>query len=404
MRHCEATKPPPSKPALTLQEGLRQLANPPLQDSPPHWRKLCLQTRGGVNNLSYRELFNNIMHYGEFDRMPAIHWGGWGETCERWYGEGLPRDADQVAFFGADYMPAGLPINLGLLPAFEWKTLEETDSWAIVQQDDGVIAQHFKGKSSIPRYIDYTLKDRASWEDFKARLQPDPARIAPNIDEVIEQLKALDRPISVNTGSMVGFFRNWMGVENLAYICADDPTLLPEMCDFYSDTICWVLDQVLPKIKVDLGWGWEDICFRSGPLVSPKMFKQAAVPGYRKISDKLRAYGCDLHLIDCDGKIDDLVPLWLEGGVNVMFPIEIGVWNADPAAFRKQYGKELRIIGGINKFVLGQGPEAIDAELELRKPLMAEGGFIPLPDHLITPETPLDNVKYYIEAVRKMRF
>jgi uroporphyrinogen-III decarboxylase len=102
--------------------------------------------------------------------------------------------------------------------------------------------------------------------------------------------------------------------------------------------------------------------------------------------------------------IEDLVPLWLEGGVNVMFPIEIGVWNADPAAFRKQYGKELRIIGGINKFVLGQGREAIDAELELRKPLMAEGGFIPLPDHLITPETPLDNVKYYIEALRKLRF
>ena len=69
--------------------------------------------------------------------------------------------------------------------------------------------------------------------------------------------------------------------------------------------------------------------------------------------------------------------MWLEGGVNVMFPIEIGTWNADPMAFRREYGRELRILGGINKLALEQDRKAIDAEIERRKPLMAEGGFIP---------------------------
>jgi uroporphyrinogen decarboxylase len=163
------------------------------------------------------------------------------------------------------------------------------------------------------------------------------------------------------------------------------------------------LDIILPKVKVDLGWGWEDICFRTGPLVSPDIFKECAVPGYKKISSKLRDYGVDLHLIDCDGFIEDLVPHWLEGGVNVMFPVEIGVWNADPAAFRKKYGKELRVLGGINKLEIAKGPAVIDAEIERRLPFMKEGGFIPMPDHLIIPETSLENYKYYLEQIRKIR-
>jgi len=156
---------------------------------------------------------------------------------------------------------------------------------------------------------------------------------------------------------------------------------------------------------VDRHWlGWEDICFRTGPLVPPKVFKEAAVPAYRKIADKLLSYGVDLYAVDCDGRIDDLVPLWLEGGVNVLFPVEIGAWHADPMAFRKQYGRELRVLGGINKLVLEQDRAAIDAEIALRHPLMAEGGFVPLPDHLITPDTPLDNYRYYLDRLRGLRF
>jgi len=94
----------------------------------------------------------------------------------------------------------------------------------------------------------------------------------------------------------------------------------------------------------------------------------------------------------------------MSAGVNVMFPVEIGPWKADPYAFRKKYGKELRIFGGIDKLEIAKGPEAIDAEIARRLPLMKEGGFIPLPDHLITPETSLEDYKYYLEQIRKLRF
>jgi uroporphyrinogen decarboxylase len=203
---------------------------------------------------------------------------------------------------------------------------------------------------------------------------------------------------------MVGWTRNWMGVQNLAYACADDPDLIAEISDTVANLVCWAIDQVAGRVPIDLGLGWEDICFKSGPLVSPRIFEQCCVPAYRKVADKLTHHGCDLYMVDCDGKLDDLMPLWLEGGVNILFPVEIGTWQADPMAFRRRYGKQLRIYGGIDKRELTKGRAAIDAEVRRRMPLMKDGGFIPLPDHLIIPGTPLADYRYYLDRIGELRF
>ncbi len=357
--------------------------------------------------METRELFNAIMHYGEFDRMPVIHWKTWKETHARWVEEGLPEGKPEHEFLGAAPMSAGVGVNVGLLPGFEEEVLEDKGASVVKRQSDGVVAEHWKDKSCIPHFIDFTLKGGASgegWDEYKKRLQPDPSRVPADLDERIGRAKASGLPIAVGTGSMIGWIRNWMGVENLAYTCYDNRELLAEMVMTISDLICWQLDIILEKVTPDIGWGWEDICFRTGPLISPEIFAEVAVPGYRKISQKLRDAGCDLHLTDCDGMIDALVPHWLDGGVNVMFPIEIGSWNADPAEFRKRFGKELRIFGGIDKLTLERGREAIDAEIMRRVPLMKEGGFVPLPDHLIQPGVPLADYRYYLEEIGKLRF
>jgi len=354
--------------------------------------------------LTAQELWRNIMYYRDFDRMPVQHWLGWPETYERWYQEGFTRDVDEHKYFNSTPIHTWVSINIELYPPFEEEVIEETTEYRIYRQPDGVICKDWKEKSSIPHYIDFILKDASSWPEYKRRLQPDEARIPHDFKEQVEKAIKSDTPISVNTGSMVGWIRNWMGIENFSYLCYDDRDTLADMVDTISNLVCWALDFILPKVKVDCGWGWEDICFRTGPLISPEIFKEVAVPGYRKIADKMLEYGVDLYVVDSDGMIDHLVPHWLEGGVNIMFPIEIGAWKADPMAFRKKYGKELRIIGGIDKLVIPKGKMAIDEEIQRRLPLMKDGGFVPLPDHLITPETPLENYKYYLERIRELRF
>lgn len=355
----------------------------------------------GVNT---QELFHSIMHYGAFDRMPVWHWAGWGETIARWHKEGLPENANEHEFFNAEPMYATVPVNFGLFPLFQEETIEETDRCRIFRQVDGVVAQHFKNQSALPHYIDFLLKDRSTWHEYRKRLQPDPARIPENLDETAENLNKGGLPVAISTGSMIGWLRDWMGVQNFCITCCVDPEFVGEVANTIADLVCWGMDQVLPKIRVDMGWGWEDVCFKTGPLIQPDVFRRMVAPAYRKISDKLLSYGCDLHVVDCDGLIETLLPHWLDAGVNVMFPVEVGTWDADPMVYRRAYGKEMRFIGGINKLVLERDRRAIDDEIERRKPLMAEGGFTPLPDHIITPDTPLDNYKYYLDKIRQLRF
>lgn len=354
--------------------------------------------------MTSRELFREIMFYGDFDRMPVWHWTGWPETEKEWEEQGLKPDQNRHEYFKAEPLPWSVPFNVGLHPSFPVHTLEETEEYRIIQQGDGVIAKHWKNRSCIPQFLDFLLKDRRSWEEhYREKLQPHPNRIPKDFEAIAERMNASERPVSVGTASLMGWLRDWMGVVNFGYLQYDDPELLAEMVDTIANLVCWALDIVLPEIRVDIGWGWEDICGSSGPLISPEIFETYVVPGYRKIADKLHEHGVFLYLVDSDGQIDDLIPGWLEGGVNVMFPVQIQPMGTDPMALRRKYGKELRIIGGIDKLVLTQDEAAIDAEIERRLPLMREGGYIPLPDHLIVPGTPLKNYVYYLNRIRELR-
>ena len=121
---------------------------------------------------------------------------------------------------------------------------------------------------------------------------------------------------------------------------------------------------------------WEDICFKNGPLISPDVFREFVGPWYKKITDLTSSYGIEIVSVDCDGMIDSLIPIWLENGVNTMFPIEVGTWNASIAPWREKYGKQLRGVGGMNKTIFARDREAVDQEIERLKPLMALGGYI----------------------------
>lgn len=345
------------------------------------------------------------MHYGEFDRMPVIHWAGWSETRERWISEGMADRVDEHEYFNASPMWVGVGVNLDLFPAFEDETLEETDEYRIFRDHTGVVQKDWKHRSCIPHYIDFTLKEAKDWDEYKKRLQPDPGRVPSDLDKTIASAEESDLPICISTASMMGCIRNWMGVENMSYLMYDAQDVYADMVDTLAELTCWGIDRVVPRMKVkpDMGFGWEDICGKSGPLVSPEIFTKCVAPGYLKIRNKLDEYGIKLLGIDSDGDITALAGHWLDAGVNVQFPIEIGTWQADPMVFRKKYGKELRVIGGLDKLQLEKGPAAIDAEIERRIPLMKDGGFVVMPDHLITPGVSLADYKYYLEKIRSLR-
>ena len=346
------------------------------------------------------------MFYKGHDRMPVIHWAGWNETRERWIKEGMPADIYEHVYFQAvPFMYTIFPA-FGLYPEFEREIIEETGEYTVSREADGVVQKAWKHASNIPHYIDFTLKSAREWYLYKKKLQPDPARIPANVDELIATAENSGFALRFDVTSLMGGIRNWMGVENMCYLMYDDRDVFADMVNTLADLTCWGMDQIVPRMKSkpDIGFGWEDICGKSGPFVSPEIFDKCVAPGYTKIRNKLESYGVHLLGVDSDGDISALAGHWLDAGVNVLFPIEIGTWNADPMEYRRRYGKELRMIGGFNKLVLEKSHKEIDEEIEKRIPLMKEGGFLVMPDHVIPPGVSLENYKYYINRIRNLRF
>lgn len=136
-------------------------------------------------------------------------------------------------------------------------------------------------------------------------------------------------------------------------------------------------------------------------MISPAHFAEYMVPCYRKITDLLREHGVDVVIVDCDGNINEIAHLWVEAGVNVMFPLEIR-GGTDPRALRDAMGERVLLLGGVDKTTLIDGPDAIDGELRRIAPLAAEGGYIPHVDHRCPPDVSLANYRHYLRAKREL--
>lgn len=352
--------------------------------------------------MNERERFLKVMHFEKVDRLFNYEFGYWNETLLRWHKEGLPEEitdndkADRFFKFDRYIFP---PINMGLWPAFERKILEETGEHQIIIDESGIKCEIKKdGTSSIPHYLEFPLKDRKDLKDFIKRLNPhDPRRFPENWDELKKEYKERDYALSFYSGSLLGWIRNWMGIENLSLMIYDDQGMIIELMDHLTDFILEIAKKATQGVTYDAAHFWEDICFNHGPLVSPRFFEKFLVPRYKVITDFLKRKGIDVFFVDCDGNINELVPLFLEGGVNCMFPLEINS-GTDPLSLRQRYGQKVLLSGGVDKIALIKGREAIKKELHRLKELVASGGYIPHVDHRVPPDVSYSDYLYYLEA------
>ncbi|MFH1923313.1 MAG: uroporphyrinogen decarboxylase family protein [Planctomycetota bacterium] len=380
--------------------------------------------------MNHRQRFVATMRYQARDRAPIADFSFWDETLEAWYEQGLPRSVDRATsddYFGMDplfrcvldaestalVVPSDPSrsvfegVFVGLVPEFDFIVLEDRGDSQVIQQPDGVRVLKKKSMSSIPLHQGHLLLDRESWKKhYLPRLDPgDPRRYPKNWDRCARLWRddARELPIFLSAGSFYGWIRNWMGLEAVSTLVYDDPAWFEEMVTTVADCVLGVLERVLATGGKFEGCGlWEDMCYNSGPLLGPAHFKRYLVPHYRRLTDLLGRHGVDVVWVDCDGKIDQLVPLWRDAGVNCMFPVEVGTWGGDPIKLRNEYGKDLLMMGGFDKRILARGKDAIEAEVRRLAPLVEEGGYIGFCDHRVPPDVPLENHLHYLALVRRL--
>jgi len=358
------------------------------------------------STMTDRERFNNQMHYKPIDRCFNMEFGYWDENFTEWplfKENGITNNCEADKFFNFDRIET-ISGNLWMSPGYPNKVIEVVGDKKIVMNSDGLLAEVPKdGHDTIPHFIKSSIITPEDWEKCKAqnfRLD-DPLR---KID--IEKLKNLhpstrDYPLGVDCGSMIGRIRDMLTFEGLAYACFDYPEMVLDMVETCCLIVEDFLDQVLPHFDFDFATGWEDICFKNGPIVSVDFFKNVVTPRYVRINKKLKEHNIDIWYTDCDGDVRRILPYLLEGGINCLFPFEVN-GCAHPAELLDEYGTDLRIMGGFNKIEMGKGKESIRAYMESLVPLVERGGYIPFCDHRCPPNVKPEDYLYYLDLKEEM--
>ena len=349
--------------------------------------------------------FRGTMTYGKVDRAPLYEfmWPTWPETAERWAREGgyvegrTDVGCDRWLLEYSWFWPQ---------PPFERETLAEDQDYVTYVDPQGIVMKEFKNNplSSMPQFIRFPIETREEFRAYwTARMRPDlNQRIGPDWRERLRRLRTRDFPFVVIADRWGGFFgalRNLVGVERLCTLFYDDPAFVEEMMDADAEFLIGMLSQMLEETDIDVFGFWEDMAYHTAPLISPQAARKFMLPRYRKVVEFGRSHGVHFFGLDSDGNIDPLIPVWMDSGIDILYPFEVPA-GMDVMAIRKKYGPNLRLWGGVDKRALTLGTEAIDLELERIKPLIHEGGYIPMLDHSATPGTPYRNYRYFLEHLK----
>ena len=363
--------------------------------------------------MTFREQYLGALLFGKPDRVPLMPGQPRESTLRAWREQGLPEGLD---YFQALLAELGLPsmaheirtidAPFRMIPTFEERVLEHKDGHYIVQDWMGAITEisdtydytYIRAPKDFVtrRWHKFPVETREDWERMKERYQADaPGRFAGDFGETCEPPASREFILTVDFNGPFWQLREWCGLVNLCFLFADHPEFVQEMIDFWQEFVSQALARILRQTRVDRVRVSEDMAYKAHSMISPAMVRKFLLPSYCRWVLEVRDAGCPLVDVDSDGYIAELIPLWIEAGINVCEPIEVAAGN-DIVAYRKHFGRQMAYLGGIDKRAIAAGGEALEAEvMRVVFPLLKEGGFIPGCDHGVPPDISWQNYVAY---------
>jgi len=323
----------------------------------------------------------------------------------RWHRQGLPEGRPFYEVLGHDNIEWYYHIDMDFLPKFEVRILEETGDYRLAVDERGITTKTIKNMPppAMPQWLDFPVKNREDFRKIKPLLDPTtPGRYPANWDDEVVRLKRRDHPVGLHCKGLFMPTRDLMGFENLCMAFYDDPVLIHEIMDHLADFYSAIITKALAEVEFDYAYFCEDLAYKTASMISPKHFNEFMAPNYRKMVDLLHARDIDIIMVDSDGHVDEIIPLWLDLGISGVYPMEVAA-GMDVVALRKEYGKDLIMMGGIDKREIARSEKAIDEEMARHvEPILGEGGYIPKLDHAIPPDISWTNMCYYHEKKREI--
>jgi uroporphyrinogen decarboxylase len=355
--------------------------------------------------MTERERYRETILFRRPDKVPFSPGGPRESTLKAWHSQGLPEGKNYMdalaEILGLEREPPGprtsAAVSFRMIPTFEEKVLEHRDSHYIVQDWMGAITEISDrydytyiraAKDFVTRkWHRFPVQNRDEWEAMKRRYDPRAAgRFPDDFEDRCRALKERDYAASIGFNGPFWQLREWCGMEGLCLLMADDPEFVEEMCQFWTEFVSRTMAPVLERVELDAVMISEDMAYKAHSMISPEMTRRFLVPAYERWVGEIKASGSPIICVDSDGYIAELIPIWIEVGMNCCTPVEVAAGN-DIVEYRRRFGRQMAYSGGIDKRAIAKGGDAMRAEvMRVVPPLLEQGGFIPGCDHGVPPD------------------
>jgi uroporphyrinogen decarboxylase len=325
-------------------------------------------------------------------------------TMDAWLKQGHPEGISTPELLGYDWFD-GIPLATSHYPQFEKVVVEEKDGRVTYYDDEGALRTERKdaqGSGFVTRkWLKFPVENRDDFIKMKERYDPEETgRRGGGFEQAVERSHTSERPIMFTIQGFYWTMRQWMGFEGLSVAFYDMPDLVDEMLDFILDYNVRLLRKHLAGAKIDCLVINEDMAYKTASMISPGMFREKLTPRYRELVREAKRTCADKVFVDSDGHIGELIPLWIEAGIDGTSPVEIAS-EQDIVEYAERYPSFL-FFGGLDKRCLLRGRKEVEDEVipKARK-LYSRLGWIPAVDHAVPANAKFENFKYMIELLKR---
>lgn len=321
--------------------------------------------------MTSRERFLTVMSFGNPDRVPYFEEGIRRDVLKTWRKQGLSSGKKLSDIFTTDRFEEIAP-ELDPIPDF--------DTWPTAVNE---------------------------LEILKNRLNPDdPHRFPRNWKKKFQLLKKNDQVLfyRVHRGLFLslGVYK-WHRFMEVISLLLEYPEYVHHVLAIQAEFAAKILENTLQEVEIDAVIFGEPIGGNEGPLISPYMYEKFVLESFHPIFNVLKNNKIETIIVRTYANARILIPSLLKYGINCLWACETNVEAMDYRDLRKEFGKDLRLIGGIDLDALRKDKDAIRREIEDKVPsLIAEGGYIPLADGRIRKEIPFENYVYYRQLLEQV--
>ena len=321
--------------------------------------------------MNSKQRFLETMISGQPDRPPLFDEGQREEVLEGWRLQGMPGNTALSELFAIDEREE---IEPDLYPS------HDIDPWPTSMKSLGAL---------------------------EAALNPDdPARLPGNWETCVRGWRSCQHTLMlrVHRGCFesIGIY-DWRRFYQMMFLFKDEPNLVRRMLEIQGEFNARIAERVLRDVQVDAAIFSEPIGDNNGPLISPRTYRELVLPTYQPVLEVLRRHNVRTIILRAYANVYPLIPDLLKAGINCLWAVEVRAPAIDYPRLRAEFGRDLRLIGGLDLDVLREGRDAIRQELEAKlPPLLAQGGYAPLLDGRVRQDVPWENYCDYRELLQRL--